>query len=180
MAANRKKKRASTKELTKKVATSGSWTVHFGQLRRTRGNPGVNRLFVVTGEKLPFEVIKEVRADLEARELGSNGVYVAHDSMGTPRYIGRGSIFSRLNSHIKAHKEELRYFSFYVMEESAHEREVETLLIRAAGPQLNFNTRKKRIDIRPGDVRDFEPGTQFYERQKKRGRTKKARTKGAK
>jgi hypothetical protein len=177
MAAKRKRKRISTKEIEKKVATSGSSTVHFGQLKRGRGNPGkVKPLFQVAGEKLPFDVIKDVEADLNCRGLGSKGVYVAHDSMGTPRYIGRGSIFLRLKGHLKAHKEELRYFSFYVVEESAHEREVETLLIRAAGPQLNFNTRKKRIDIQPGDVRDFEPGTQFYVRQKKRGRKKKKAT----
>jgi hypothetical protein len=57
------------------------------------------------------------------------------------------------------------YFSFYVIKEKIHEREVETLLIRAAGPSLEFNTRKKRVGIRPGNVGDFEAGTLFFERR---------------
>jgi len=63
--------------------------------------------------------------------------------MGTARYIGRGHVFNRLKSHKKAHQKELVYFSFYIVEEKQHEREIETLLIRAAGPQLEFNDRKK-------------------------------------
>jgi hypothetical protein len=89
--------------------------------------------------------------------------------MGTPRYIGRGDIFGRLNSHWKKYQRELLYFSFYVMDEEIHEREVETLLIRAAGPSLHFNERKKRVDIEPGNVADYEAGTLFYERQHRRG-----------
>jgi hypothetical protein len=95
--------------------------------------------------------------------------------MGVARYIGRGDIFDRLGKHKKAHYLELAYFSFYVIPDKGHEREVETLLIRAAGPSLHFNTRKKRVDIQPRDIRDYEPGTKFYERQMKRGRKAKAR-----
>ena len=93
--------------------------------------------------------------------------------MGAARYIGRGSVFSRLAAHKKEHPHELVYFSFYIVEEKQHEREIETLLIRAAGPQLEFNDRKKRIGINSGNIRDYEPGTSFYERQAKKGRKRK-------
>jgi hypothetical protein len=56
------------------------------------------------------------------------------------------------------------------MSEKKHEREVETLLIRAAGFLLQFNDRKKRVGIAPGNVHDYEAGTFFYERQYKKGR----------
>ena len=62
--------------------------------------------------------------------------------------------------------------------DKAHEREIETLLIRSAGPHLQFNTQKKRVDIAPGNVRDCEAGTEFYERQSKRGRKKKTKKTG--
>ena len=65
---------------------------------------------------------------------------------------------------------ELVYFSFYVVLHKKHEREIETLLIRAAGPLLQFNTRKKRVSIMPGNIKDYEAGTFFYERQYKKGR----------
>src|SRR3546814_7967374 len=74
--------------------------------------------------------------------------------MGCPRYIGRGNIFARLEARKKAQELELEYFSFYVMLEKKHEREVETLLIRAAGFLLQFNDRKKRVGIDPGNVGD--------------------------
>jgi hypothetical protein len=90
--------------------------------------------------------------------------------MGCPRYIGRGDIFNRLEARRKAQPLELKYFSFYVVSEKKHEREIETLLIRAAAFLLEFNTRKKRTGIAHGNIRDFEVGTLFYERQQKRGR----------
>ncbi|MDA8049641.1 MAG: hypothetical protein M0002_06495 [Rhodospirillales bacterium] len=77
---------------------------------------------------------------------------------------------------------ELAYFSFFVVEAKIHEREVETTMIRAAGRLLDFNTRKIRNDIQPGDVRDFEPGTTYFERQYKRGKKRganAAKTSGA-
>jgi hypothetical protein len=75
----------------------------------------------------------------------------------------------------KAQVLELRYFSFFVVKDEIHEREVETIMIRAAGPLLAFNSRKVRDDILAGDVRDFERGTKYIERQYKRG--KKVKTK---
>jgi hypothetical protein len=91
--------------------------------------------------------------------------------MGFPRYIGRGDIFGRLRSRLKAQPLELTYFSFYVVSERKHEREIETLLIRAAGPLLEFNSKKKRVGISHGNIKDFEAGTLFYERQRKKGTT---------
>jgi hypothetical protein len=74
-----------------------------------------------------------------------------------------------LASHKRAHSLELEYFSFYVVAEKKHEREIETLLIRAAGFLLEFNDRKKRNGIAPGSVNDYEPGTIFYERRYQKG-----------
>jgi hypothetical protein len=62
------------------------------------------------------------------------------------------------------------YFSFFVVSEKKHEREIETLLLRAAGFLLEFNERKKQVGVEHGNVRDFEAGTLFYERQKKKGK----------
>jgi hypothetical protein len=171
-------KRSATKKADKTVWTDESgWCVRHGVLRRGRGHPGkVRALFQVVGEKIPFPALKAVESHLREENLATTGVYVAHDSMGTPRYIGRGNIFGRLASHQKAHMRELLYFSFYVVAEKIHEREVETLLIRAAGPSLHFNERKKRVDIEPGNVRDYEAGTVFYERQYRRGRRSRRRS----
>ena len=131
------------------------------------------RLFVVLGEKLPFECLKAVSKHLKQNHVSRQGVYVAHDSMGYARYVGRGNIFGRLESRRKAQILELKYFSFYVVKEKKHEREIETLLIRAAGPLLEFNTQKKTVTISAGNIRDYEAGTQFFERQYLKGPAKK-------
>jgi len=99
--------------------------------------------------------------------------------MGQARYIGRGNIFSRLAGHKKAHQLELQYFSFYVVEDRKQEREIETLLIRAAGPLLHFNEKKKQLTIDAGSINDYEANTRFFERHYKKGkkphRTRKRR-----
>jgi hypothetical protein len=148
------------------------WTVHYGRLNAGPGNPGTARLFQVLGEKLPFEALNKVKEYLKRRkpEFRRTGVYIAHDSMGEARYIGRGNIFSRLANHKKAHQLELHYFSFYIVEDKKHEREIETLLIRAAGPMLHFNTKKKRLTISAGSIGDYEAGTRFFERHHKKGK----------
>ena len=172
--AARSRKSKSTKKTTKKVWSDSSWTVLLGELKRGRGRPRkAKALFRAVAEKIPFEALEDVRKHLSASQITANGLYVAHDSMGVARYIGRGAIFNRLKSRHRASAQELKYFSFYVVLEKTHEREIETLLIRAAGPQLHFNSRKKRVDIQPGNIRDYEAGTIFYERQYKRGRKKK-------
>jgi hypothetical protein len=51
-----------------------------------------------------------------------------------------------------------------VVEERKHEGEIETLLIRAASPLLQFNIKKKKVTISAGVFLDYEAGTQFFER----------------
>jgi hypothetical protein len=152
------------------VGNNALWTIREGELKRPPGNPGlVKSLFRVVAEKMPYEFLGKIKESMKRQKLGTQGVYIAHDSMGYPRYIGRGNIFDRLQARRNAQILELSYFSFYVVEDKKHEREIETIMIRAAGPLLDFNDRKVRVDIQPGDVKDFEPGTLFYERQYKKG-----------
>ena len=142
------------------------WTVHHGVLEPTlqANADDENRLFQVVGEKLPYSSLSAVKNHMRSRRLSRQGVYVAHDSMGCSRYVGRGNIFSRLEARKKAQPLVLEYYSFYVVRNKNHEREVETLLIRAAGFLLEFNDRKKRVGLAPGNIRDYESGTVFYER----------------
>jgi hypothetical protein len=147
------------------------WTVHCGELKRGQVNPGkTEHLFKVIGEKLPYAELNDVRKHVIASGHKPHGVYVAHDSMGCPRYIGRGHVFHRLDSRKKSHSLELQYFSFYLVSEKKHEREIETLLIRASSFLLEFNEKNKRVGISHGNVRDYEAGTLFYERQYKKGK----------
>ncbi|MGA4113902.1 hypothetical protein ACI2T3_23240 [Ralstonia nicotianae] len=162
--------------IEKDVYAKTPWVVHFGELQRVKKKRGpiptaakTEHLFRVVGEKLPFAALADVKKHLQANGYSSQGVYVAHDSMGCPRYIGRGDIFQRLATRKKAKHLELEYFSFYVVADKKHEREIETLLIRAAAFLLEFNDRKKRIGIAPGSVSDFEAGTVFYVRRHERG-----------
>jgi hypothetical protein len=136
----------------------------------------VRSLFTAIAEKLPFDSLKDVCDDLREK-LGHKpmGVYVAHDSMGYPRYIGRGYIKARLGTRFKAQREELKYYSFYVLQNKLHEREIETLLIHSAAPLLDFNEKKKRAGIQAGSVGDFEVDTRFYVRKYKRGQKPKER-----
>ena len=161
--------------IVKKIWGNSQWSVRYGRVNAGRGSTGARRLFRVVGEKLPFESIHLVERYMKGKGMRRSGVYLAHDSMGCARYIGRGSIFSRLNQRQKAQVLELKYFSFYVVEEKKHEREIETLLIRAAGPLLQFNTRKKRLTISAGNLHDYEAGTLFFERRYLRGKRPKGR-----
>ena len=163
----RKKKASSTKYVDQQVWTDEKcWTVQYGELSRGQGRPDKTaQLFTAIGEKLPLAALDDVRKHCISEEISVYGVYIAHDSMGCPRYVGRGNIFNRLKDHFKAHTHELTYFSFYIVEDKKHEREIETLIIRAASHLLEFNTKKKRTGILPGDVRDYEAGTFFFERQ---------------
>jgi hypothetical protein len=159
------------------VADANGWVIVEGDVVATSAKPkGPGRpksptsLFRVVAEKIPYEFLDEVRKAMITAKLSSNGVYIAHDSMGYPRYVGRGAIFTRLKQRKTAQVLELCYFSFYVVADKDHEREIETIMIRAAGPILDFNSRKVRTDIQAGDVRDFDSGTHYYQRQYKRGR----------
>jgi hypothetical protein len=144
-----------------KVWNGQNWTVWFGELKRGRGNPGSKSLFRVVAEKLPYDSLDEVEKYLKESDISRTGVYVAHDSMGCSRYVGRGNIFGWLRTHKKRHQEELEYFSFYVVEDRKHIAEIETLLIRSAGFLSEFNDRKKQVGIHPGRIRDYEAGTKF-------------------
>lgn len=152
------------------------WVIHYGELQEAklrRGRPptaaSTEHLFRIVGEKLPFDALDDVRRHLKDQGHSTNGVYIAHDSMGCPRYIGRGNIFQRLAARKKRNQLELAYFSFYVVAAKKHEREIETLLIRAASFLLEFNNKKRRVGILPGAVGDYEAGTIFYQRQYTRG-----------
>lgn len=158
-----------------------NWIVVEGKLKPAAGRPSATeRLFQYVGEKLPFECLKEVRAKISKQAGDPEGIYMAHDSMGMARYGGRGKIFNRLHSHQGKYPKELLYFSFYVIKSKKHERELETAILRAAGPQMILNKRKVRSDISPGNVSDYEPGTLFFERQQRRGQKQKRRRKNRK
>ena len=161
----------------KAVYDTTVWNVSSGMLepkvKRTAGRPlmQVANLFRVIGEKLPFAALTSVRDHLQ-RHGGDKlkGVYIAHDSMGCPRYIGRGNIFTRLATRKKEQQLELEYFSFYIVSYKKQEREVETLLIRAAGFLLEFNEQKKQVGHWPGNPTDYEIGTAVYARRYKKPR----------
>jgi hypothetical protein len=173
----RQSKPAARKDIHDNVWNSTEWAVKQGVLQRGPGRRGkVVPLFEAVGEKLPFSALTVIEKHMKASEISRTGVYIAHDSMGAARYIGRGgNVFGRLKSHKKAHALELLYFSFYIVKEKVHEREIETLLIRGASHLLEFNSKKKRVGIEPGNVRDYEPGTLFYERQYKKGKKASAK-----
>ena len=153
---------------------SSIWKVKWGRLVPRPGRPDKAKpLLKWVGEKIPYEALPATKKLLEKEGAGKEGVYVAHDSMSYARYVGRGDVFKRLAARKKAHPSELAYFSFYIIAEKQHEREIETLLIRLGGAHLQFNERKKRLDTSPGDLRDYEAGTKYVERQRKKGRKKK-------
>jgi len=173
------KKKATNKKPSKKrqdsapVWQNDTWSIISGKLVPGRGKPtGGRSLFSHVAEKIPFEALDAVRKHYEKEGHARNGVYVAHDSMGYARYAGRGDVFNRLKARKKAENLELYYFSFYIVASKKHEREIETLMIRLGGAHLHFNARKKRVDIQPGMIQDYEPGTHFIERQKRRGKVK--------
>ena len=170
--ATSKNKKPSRKIINECVYKDGTtWTVQYGELKRGQGRPPKEQhLFKVAGEKLPYESLALVRKHLREAGHSSQGVYVAFDSMGCPRYIGRGNIFSRLEARKRVQPLELKYYSFYVVSQKQHEREIETLLIRAASFLLEFNDKKRRIGLSAGSINDYEPGMFFYERHRKKGK----------
>ena len=96
------KKSAVKTIVVKQLWISDQWTVQYGRVNSGRGSTGGRRLFRIVGEKLPFEAIGEVKKYMKSKNMPRNGVYIAHDSMGCPRYIGRGAIFPRLVARQKA------------------------------------------------------------------------------
>ena len=161
----------SRKEIVETLWTGGEWVVKRGRLIPGRGRPRKEgHLFRYVAEKLPFDSLPAVAKYMKEEAEHLEGVYLAHDSMGAARYGGRGAIFTRLASHKKNYPKELLYYSFYIIENKAHEREIETAILRAAGPQMVLNTRKVASGLHPGNIGDYEPDTEFFGRQGVRGR----------
>jgi hypothetical protein len=164
------KKKPQVKRTKCKIWEGEEWVVQRGILNAGRGAAGkVKRLFRVVGEKLPFDAIDAVDEQVRSHTIQREGVYIAHDSMGYSRYIGRGKVFPRLRACRDNHRE-VMYFSFYLVDKKKHEREIETLLIHAAGSLLQFNTKKKRTTLSAGSILDYEAGTEFFERHSKKGK----------
>jgi hypothetical protein len=156
----------SRRVVQEEIWKDGNRKVVFGYLKPlSRRKPDVENLFLFVGEKLPFDCLGKVRRYVRDRSPNRSGVYMAHDSFGVPRYGGRGRIFRRLMARQKKHPKELAYFSFYIVKHKSHERELENAILRAAGPQMLLNTLKVRSGAKPGSVRDYEPGTHFFQRK---------------
>lgn len=162
---SRSAKKSTRKQLEEEIWNNDDWKVVSGVLVPGPGrSPKTPHLFRYVAEKLPYESLRDVRAWMKKNAVGSSdGVYLAHDSMGVARYGGRGQIFARLTARKKKYPKELAYFSFYVVEDKKHEREIETALLRAAGPLLTLNTNKVSSDIEPGRIKDYEPRTLFLD-----------------
>ncbi|WP_211473265.1 hypothetical protein [Collimonas humicola] len=97
-----------------KLYYESPWVVGYGKLEKSPRKPGrpsvaskTEHLFRVIGEKLPYDALGAVKKHLIENGHTTEGVYVAHDSMGCPRYIGRGNIFSRLAARKKKQQLEL-------------------------------------------------------------------------
>jgi hypothetical protein len=169
MKGHKKKTKLRKKSRTTISKNCEGWKIVAGRITAGRGGT-TTRLFRFVAEKIPFEALRFVENHVYQNHGSVNGIYVAHDSMSYPRYIGRGNIFDRLYSRKRQHPRELKYFSFYVVESKKHERELETLLIHVTGSLLSFNEQKKRVGIEAGSIYDFEAGTKYIQRQN--GRSK--------
>jgi hypothetical protein len=168
-----KNKGKSAKSVDGTAWENKEWKVVHGSLVATTTNPGNDNLFKWVAEKLPYESLRDVKKKMTGDAEHLEGVYLAHDSMGVARYGGRGQIFTRLQSHKRNYPKQLLYYSFYVVENKHHEREIETVILRAAGPQMTLNVNKVRAGIEPGNINDYEPGTNFFERQWRKGKKAK-------
>ncbi len=156
------------------------WVIQVGELRPLgRTKQKGDHLFKYVAEKLPWDALPKVNTYLKASNVKRVGVYMAHDSFGVARYGGRGNIFHRLQNHKRKYDKELAYFSFYIIENKTHEREIENAILRAAGPQMLLNQRKVRDGIDPGNVNDYEPGTKYFRRRYARGTKRSPRLRRA-
>jgi hypothetical protein len=102
MRRNRRKTLA-TKVTSKAVWSNTAWSVQYGKLQRRRGRPRKSKpLFEALAEKVPFDALDSVRKQMLSDGVSTTGIYVAHDSMGVARYVGRGDIFQRLKARQKS------------------------------------------------------------------------------
>jgi hypothetical protein len=165
------------KKTEKKIWSDHDWVVVPGRLIGGPGRPlKTSRLFQFVAEKLPYESLGKVKEHVSAvSDDDPVGVYFSHDSFGVARYGGRGDIFTRLAQHKRDYPKELQYFSFFIIKNKNHEREIETAILRAASPQMTLNERKVRTGLSVGNATDYEPGTRFVERQSPRGRRRRKR-----
>ncbi len=155
----------------RRIWEDDQWVVNTGRLVQPPGRPRKTKtLFRHGAEKIPYEALNTVRKEFHDQGWETEGVNIAHDSMGFARYVGRGMVFSRLRARLRNAPLELKYFSFYIVANKSYEREIETLMIRLGGAHLHFNERKKRVDIQPGNIHDYEEGKRFIERKRRRGR----------
>lgn len=150
------------------VASEDWWRVVRGRIVRGPGAPGKEQLFRVVAEKIPFGALNEIGRDLIKERLPRGGVYMLHDSMGSPRYAGLSrNVITRLAAHHRQFPHELPYFSFYTGLSPKHQKEIETVLVRAVG-SAGINQYKTANGSEPGSLRGFAPGTIFYQRRKLR------------
>jgi len=169
MAKHRKQRRGRFAVEYNIISEKDGWIVWCGWVEARGRQKLRTNLFRCIAEKLPWASLSEVSANLKGLRIKCEGVYLAHDSFGVARYGGRGNIFHRLRSHKRKYSRELVYYSFYIIADNTHEREIENVILRAAGPQLVLNQRKVRDGIEPGSVKDYEPGTRYYRRKLARG-----------
>src|ERR1035437_3738029 len=93
-----------------KIWGDKQWSVRFGRLNPGPGRPeAVQSLFKVVGEKLPVDALNAINKYLRDNNIRRNGVYLAHDSMGCARYIGRGRVFQRLGGRLRSRILGLKY-----------------------------------------------------------------------
>jgi hypothetical protein len=168
------------KKTEKRIWSDHDWVVVPGRLIGGPGRPlKTSRLFQFVGEKLPYDSLSKVKEHvMKVSTDDPVGVYLSHVSFGVARYGGRGDIFVRLAQHKRDYPKELQYFSFFIIRNKNHEREIETAILRAASSQMTLNERKVRTGLAIGNVIDYEPGTHFVERQSPRGRPQKKRRRG--
>ena len=84
--ATRRKPRSTKVTAVTVFSDEKNWKVCFGELKRRQGPPGkTDHLFRVVGEKLPYAALAKVKKHLRTEGFSTQGVYIAHDSMGCPR-----------------------------------------------------------------------------------------------
>ncbi|MBN2210956.1 MAG: GIY-YIG nuclease family protein, partial [Sedimentisphaerales bacterium] len=94
-------------------------------------------------EKINSKVFDQYHKQITEIIKGNTGVYALYrrDKL---YYIGLATDFHRrINQHLKdRHKGKWSYFSLYIIRKSDHIREVETLLLRIAKPEGNYQKGK--------------------------------------